>query len=303
MNGWWLRLQCDWMESEWLTVLSAESRLAWIQILCLVKERGGKSGGRCKAMSASVFARRNYIGEEAVEQLLKAAKNAGALCIEDGEWIITGWDKYQNPETIRKQGQRGASGTKPDNTDDVPECPGHDGTSRDACHATPTETETIPPPPSEGSPKGAAQVRIEFDAFWDAYPKRSGDRKRAQAEKKFADKVRSGVPPGSMIEGAKRYAAYCDGTGKTGTELVQQATTWLNGRAWEEEFELPAEAVKRVLGADDRPERPKLDTCRKTGTLAFFLRGQKMTREEAVAWFEENDGELPPQLQGVPDGY
>ena len=30
-----------------------------------------------------------------------------------------------------------------------------------------------------------------------------------------------------MIEGAKRYTAYCEATGKTGTEYVMQAATFL----------------------------------------------------------------------------
>lgn len=254
MNPWWLRLQCDWMETEWLVVLSAESRLAWIQLLCLVKERGGKRGGTIKAMPPMVFAKRNYIGEEAVEQMLRAAKAAGALIEEDGEWTIGEWDKYQNPETSRKAKWR--------EHNNVPECPGHvpdmggtttdgDGRTGTPVRATETGTETPPTPPivppsskldaSEPRPKSLSDW---FEEFWAAYPKRAGDRKRAPSEAKFKQIIRT-VNPELVIEGAKRYARFADAVGITQTEKVQQALTWLNGKAWNEEFEIPADAPNK----------------------------------------------------------
>lgn len=123
-NSWWIKQDCDWMEREWLIVLSAESRLAWNQLRCLFGERG--RGGRMKIMPLALFARRNYIGEESVEQMLRAAKAAGELREDGGEWILTEWEKIQNPDSARKARSRNV----PDKPGHVPDGPADDGTIR-----------------------------------------------------------------------------------------------------------------------------------------------------------------------------
>lgn len=95
--GRWLKLEVSWSMSPWVCVLSAESRLAWIELLCYVKTSG--FGGRAKAPAATAFARRCFIGEEAVRQMLMAAEADGALQIVDGEWVVKNWHKYQDDET------------------------------------------------------------------------------------------------------------------------------------------------------------------------------------------------------------
>jgi hypothetical protein len=92
------------MESEWLVVLSAEARLAWVQLLCYVKAHG--HGGRVKAKPVLVFARQNFIGEEAAEQMLRAAKMNGALREEDGAWVVQNWHRHQGDETNAERQQR-----------------------------------------------------------------------------------------------------------------------------------------------------------------------------------------------------
>jgi hypothetical protein len=96
----WLRLNANWMRSEWLFVLSAESRLAWIQLLCYVKTDG--TGGKVKAISPMVFARSNFIGEESVAQMLAAAKQDGALSEDGGSWTVTNWKQYQESESAER---------------------------------------------------------------------------------------------------------------------------------------------------------------------------------------------------------
>lgn len=90
----WLKLAANWMDSDWLVVLSAEARLAWVQLLCYAGVYG--IGGVVKAQSALVFARKNFVGEEAVTQMLTAAKRDGALeTSADGDWVIVNWNQYQ----------------------------------------------------------------------------------------------------------------------------------------------------------------------------------------------------------------
>lgn len=40
--------------------------------------------------------------------------------------------------------------------------------------------------------------------------------------------ITRGVPPEAMLDGVRRYARYLAATGKTGTEFVQRATTFLD---------------------------------------------------------------------------
>lgn len=100
--------------------------------------------------------------------------------------------------------------------------------------------------------KRVAEVAALWKDFVSAYPKRDGDRKVAGGEKKFRALVKSGVPPGQILDGVKRYRAWCDKTGKTGSSLVQQMTTWLNGRAWDEPWELSPDLVKAEVKYIDK---------------------------------------------------
>jgi len=89
----WIRLNIDFDDSPWLFVLSAESQLAWIKLLCHIKRDG--SNGRCKALSPIVAGKKWGVGDEAVTKLLQAAVTDGALSIEDGYWTLVNWSKFQ----------------------------------------------------------------------------------------------------------------------------------------------------------------------------------------------------------------
>ena len=75
-----------------------------------------------------------------------------------------------------------------------------------------------------------------FDAFMEIYPKRAGGTARPAAAKAFKAALRRGAL-GVILDGAKRYAAHCDAEGKTGTQFVYKARTWLNDSGWNETYE------------------------------------------------------------------
>lgn len=104
MTNRYLKLNANWMESEWLIVLSAEARLAWVQLLCYVKTNG--IGGRVKAKPIIIFAQQNFMGEESVAQMIRAAKIDGALIEEDGVWIMQNWAVHQGDETNAERQRR-----------------------------------------------------------------------------------------------------------------------------------------------------------------------------------------------------
>ena len=93
----WVRLNIDWHTSDWLVVLSAESRLAWVQLICHVKAHG--FAGRCKAIMPQVAERMWFVNEPSVRQMLQAAENAGALSVEDGEWVVSKWRDFQGDDS------------------------------------------------------------------------------------------------------------------------------------------------------------------------------------------------------------
>lgn len=101
----------------------------------------------------------------------------------------------------------------------------------------------------KGSSPTAASAPPRQDEDWArfcaAYPKRSGDLGKAKGREKFLALVRSGTDPERIIDGARRYSEFEKAIGKWGTEFVKQIPTFLNGRAWEEDFDPPPTPVPR----------------------------------------------------------
>lgn len=69
-----------------------------------------------------------------------------------------------------------------------------------------------------------------FTTFWNVYPKRAGNNPKASAGRLFTKRCQNGIEVSTLIDGAKRYCAYCDARGITGTEYVLMAQTWLGDK-------------------------------------------------------------------------
>lgn len=79
-----------------------------------------------------------------------------------------------------------------------------------------------------------------FAQAWALYPKRTGGNSRQVAEKCWNARIREGIAAADLIAGITRYAAYCDAMGKTGTEYVKQAGTFLGpAQWWKESWDIP----------------------------------------------------------------
>ena len=68
---------------------------------------------------------------------------------------------------------------------------------------------------------------IDFTQFQNAYPKRSGSQPWKRAVKAAEARIKEGAQFSAMIDGARRYAEFCDAEGKAGTQFVMQAATFL----------------------------------------------------------------------------
>jgi len=73
-----------------------------------------------------------------------------------------------------------------------------------------------------------ASVGLEFDRFWEAYPKRGASNPRKPALDKFTRLTKSGISAARIIGGAAAYAGECEKLKIINTEKVAQAITWLN---------------------------------------------------------------------------
>lgn len=153
----WIRLDTTFDSSEWLFVLSPESQLAWVKMLCYVKEAG--TAGKAKRLSHIVAAKRWSLGSESVEKLEQAAITHGAVKIVGDSWLVVKWDQYQTTDTTNAERQRrfksknkvtAGNGvtTKDNNVTTV--------TNRDRCRVTETGTETSK---EKETPNGVSQKK------------------------------------------------------------------------------------------------------------------------------------------------
>ena len=107
---------------------------------------------------------------------------------------------------------------------------GKDAASAIAYHAQPTDDLANPDDP--------------FSQIWASYPRRAGSNPRKAAHKAFYARIREGVGVGSLGEAVARYAAFCEATGKTGTEFVQQGQRFFGpDGGWRELWITPAAPV------------------------------------------------------------
>lgn len=123
------------------------------------------------------------------------------------------------------------------------------------------ETVEVNPNPPPYSPPALEKPDLGFGEFWQAYPRRLGTNSRKNAEARFRAAVKAGCDAEAIIDGARRYAAQCDATGKTGTEFVKAAEAWLNGQFWEGSYPLsapsrapPARQARRNTGLEGLDE-------------------------------------------------
>ncbi len=98
-----------------------------------------------------------------------------------------------------------------------------------------------------------------FEQCWQAYPKRAGGNPKRSAFQQFQRRLSEGIDPQDILAGVERYAAFCEATGKLGTEVVMMARTfWGPDCRFEEDWELPADLNRRQPWAQVPKEDDKL---------------------------------------------
>ncbi len=77
----------------------------------------------------------------------------------------------------------------------------------------------------------------EFLLAWNSYPKRDGPNPRKTAWDAWKARIRAGTDPSELLAGVKRYAAWIEDKGQSGTRFVMMASTFFGpGEHWREEY-------------------------------------------------------------------
>jgi hypothetical protein len=71
--------------------------------------------------------------------------------------------------------------------------------------------------------KTTAKPDVLFEQVWSRYPKRAGSNPKNKAQSAWNARKKLGVSPAVMANGLDRYIAFCEATGRVGTEFVMQA--------------------------------------------------------------------------------
>jgi hypothetical protein len=123
-------------------------------------------------------------------------------------------------------------------------------------------------PKPKAVPKARHKYEPEFEAIWKAYPARNGSNPKWKAQQAWRARVKEVATPGfgttgkvartemgAMLEGTQRYAAWCEATGKTGTEMVMQTARFLGpSREYKNAWKIPepeAEVIKLPRDNDE----------------------------------------------------
>ena len=156
----------------------------------------------------------------------------------EGGWMILNYVKYrefrsesQIKAAARKQEWRDK--TQTGHVPDVPTSPTKSRTEAEAEADTKKKT-TLGP-----------QVALAKKEFQSVYPRRNGSQRWPRARQRFDALVRNGVDPGLLVAKAQAYAIWCVHNDKIGTELVQQAASFLGGKeGWKEDW------ASQIAGSD-----------------------------------------------------
>jgi hypothetical protein len=123
------------------------------------------------------------------------------------------------------------------------------------CHQ---QKEKPPHKQSGATPKRRHKYEPAFEELWKAYPARNGSASKWKAQQCWHARIKetkgnviidgiSRSPQIIMLNGVKRYAAWCEATGKTGTEMVMQAPRFLGpSKEYENLWDTPAPEVQVV---------------------------------------------------------
>jgi hypothetical protein len=261
-------MRARWLKPEFFTdkkigPLGMAAALVFEALWC-VADDGGAAECEPVLLKGQMFMRWEEITVDAIETALTALAAAGLIQrygSGDREFaLIKSWKKNQpvhNPSQFRHP--RPQQQVTESAANGLPQDSGRgEAVGSPSSHpiyldsSTPQHPESsTPDTPARARANGEdKELRRQFKVILDAYPQRPGDSPR-DGYLAFLERVRQGATPAEILEGVRRYAAYCVATDKIGTDFVKQLRTFLGkSRYYLEPWNLP-----RAAGANSQSRR------------------------------------------------
>lgn len=244
----------EFFKNEELAELPFEYRLLFQGLWCLA-DRRGRLEDRPKRIKADVFPYDNVD----VDAGLDALQARGFIERYEHENVrylqVKNFEKHQNcnikeaESTIPAPFQHSASTEKKTTVGRERKGKERKGTGNTSCRDDATTDDVsleivVAQNPPEPTPEE------HWHEFLLAYPRRLGDLGKAKGRDKFLRLLRDGISAEELIAGARRYSAFLTATGRLGTEFVKQIPTFLNAKAWQEEFEVDVGSTQKPQAID-----------------------------------------------------
>lgn len=218
--------------------LSRDARLLFVGLITQADD-DGRGSADARKLKASIFPADDITSAQVTDLLAEIERKGLAVLYAGNDdarlYCLPGFTTHQSinkptksrypapPGPVVNSHSRNAPVVLPESSRSTPE--GSEGNGREGIGKDLTSAAA---PPTR-NPDWLA-------GFKRAYPHRSGDQSWRRAAKAGNARIAEGHTAAEFIEGARRYAAFCEATGKLGTEYVKQAATFLGP---EKHFLLP----------------------------------------------------------------
>jgi hypothetical protein len=229
----WFRLYHEILDDEKLRLLAFEDRWHYVAILCC-KAKGLLDADVSWEMLQRRMAVRLGVQARELEEIHRRLLEVGLV---DDAMQPCAWENRQRRSDHDPTGaarQRRFRDKRVSNAL-------RNGYVTDAEGEGETEKETT-------ARSGRAAYPDEFESAWREYPRRHGDNPKKRAFKAWNARLREGHTAEEMSDGIRRYAAWCEATGKLGQETVKQAATFLGpDKGFTEEWPTRPERQRRTV--------------------------------------------------------
>lgn len=210
-------------KDEDLIEVSFAARLLFAGLWTLADRRGVLED-RPKRIKMEVFPADDVDMDALLDELASVGSIQRYSAVGTAAIWIPGFERHQNPHMQEKP----SAVPLPDDVDTVPAPDKHQTSTvqePDEFGSAPADSLNLKP---EGTTahSGRAPYPEEFEQAWGEYPKRHGDNPKNRAFKAWNARLREGHTATEMTEGVRRYAQWCEATGKVGEETVKQAATF-----------------------------------------------------------------------------
>jgi hypothetical protein len=221
----------------------------WIHLITYVDDYG-RGDARPAIIRGACFPLRERVSNKDIEAGICGLADIGCVSLYtvDGRpyLCLPGWDEHQR---VRQKVSKYPS---PDEADTVCQSAASGGNLQQGA----ARIQNPNPESRIQNPEIYVRDREkEFDAFWDEYPRHEGKQKARDAYKKVD------VSLDVILEALSQHKKSAQWT-KNGGEFIPHASTWLNGRRWEDQMTTDYSKVPK--GASGQLGEAELEAIRRT---------------------------------------